>query len=231
MNIALITAGGKGTRFNDQIPKQFLEINGKPLIIYTLEKFQNNTNIDYIIVSCLKGWDKRLVEWKEKYNISKLKWITQNGSTQPESIRNCINVLKNNISEEDIVIIHVANRPLITDDIINNSIKVCKSLGNAVTSVQCPEVLITRDTNRIINRNNILKIQTPQTFKMNDLIDVYCNSNITKIDNVATTCDLMIKLNRKVNFIEGSHLNIKITYPEDIIMFESLLESSKNKIR
>lgn len=224
MVVALITAGGKGTRFKSDIPKQFSEINNKPLLIYTLEKFQNNSNVDYIIVACLDEWKNYLLELKDKYNITKLKWIASNGNTQPESINNCIEVLSKNIDDEDIVMIHAGNRPLVTDEIINSSIESCEKNGHAITSIPCPEVLITKDTQNIIKRENILRVQTPQTFKLKYLIEYYNKALENNIVDIATTCDLMIKLGEKVNFIDGSQLNIKITYPEDIIMFRALLK-------
>lgn len=227
MVVALITAGGKGTRSKLNIPKQFVEINGKPLIIYTLEKFQNNKNIDKIIVSCLKDWKDYLISLKEKYNISKLEWIAKNGNSQPESINNCLDLLKNKINKNDIIVIHAGNRPLVTNEIIDNSINTCREVGNAITSISCPEVLISKDKHEIIQRENIYRMQTPQTFKYEDLLDTYKKACEMNIKDIATTCDLMIRLGKKVNFIDGSQLNIKITYPEDIIIFKGLLEYEK----
>lgn len=227
MVVALITAGGIGSRFHSDIPKQFVEINGKPLIIYTLEKFQKNKNIDKIIVSCLNGWEDFLNKLKEKYNISKLEWIAMNGTTQPESIRNCVNLLRNKISINDIIVIHAGNRPLVCDKLINNSIIECKKNGNSVTFIPCPELLISRANNNIIKRDNVIRVQTPQTFRLASLIECYDLANKKGIKDMATTCDLMIKLGKKINFIDGSQLNIKITYPEDLVIFKALLNNDK----
>ena len=226
MVVALVTAGGVGSRFNSQIPKQFLCINDKPILVYTLEKMEKNRNIDKIIVACLDGWEDYLYELKEKYNITKLNWVAKNGKTQPESIRNCINILKSDIDDDDIVLIHAGNRPLVTDDIINNSIKTCEKLGNAVAAIKCPEVLVDVVNNTIVERKNVLRVQTPQTFKFRNLKRFY--ENLSAFLDVATTCDLAIRLGEKVNFIDGSANNMKITYKEDIRIFEALLDINKN---
>lgn len=222
MVVALITAGGVGKRFGGDIPKQFLSIGDKPILVYTLEKFQNNDNIDGIIVACLDGWQDYLIELKEKYSISKLKWLAVNGNTQPASISNCVDVLKDQISSDDIVVIHAGNRPLVTDNIINNSIEICKKNGNAVAAIKCPEVIVDVVNNSIIDRNNVLRIQTPQTFKFGDLKRFY--KELNTFDNIATTCDLAIRLGEKINYIDGSSTNIKITYKDDIVFFESLMK-------
>lgn len=221
MVIALITAGGVGKRFGSQTPKQFLTVNDKPILAYTLEKFQQNKNIDSIIVACLDGWQEYLMEFKQKYGITKLKWLATNGDTQPMSINNCIDVLNNKIKDSDIVIIHAGNRPLVTDSIINNSIETCKKMGNAVTAINCPEVIVDTLNNDIIERKNVLRLQTPQTFVYKDLKKFY--KKINEFDNVSTTCDLAIRLGEKINYIEGSSINMKITYKEDIKLFKLLL--------
>lgn len=225
MVVALITAGGVGKRFGSDVPKQFLCVDNKPILVYTLEKFQNNDNIDAIIVACLDGWQEYLIELKQKYSITKLRWSVVNGETQPMSISNCVDVLSEKIDDDDIVVIHAGNRPLVTDSIINNSIEICRKKGNAVAAIKCPEVIVDVVKNSIIERKNVLRLQTPQTFKFVDLKKFY--RTIYEFDDVSTTCDLAIRLGEKINYIDGSSMNMKITYREDIQLFESLLDVNK----
>ena len=229
MVVALVTAGGVGKRFGGAIPKQFLSIDDKPILVYTLEKFQKNDKIDSIIVACLDGWQGYLIELKEKYSISKLKWLAVNGDTQPASISNCVDVLEDKISDDDIVLIHAGNRPLVSDYIIDNSIETCRKCGNCVTAIKCPEVLVDVVNETIIERNNVLRIQTPQTFKYGDLKKFY--KQLCNFDNVATTCDLAIRLGEKINYIDGSSTNIKITYKDDIIIFKALFMENGSNVK
>lgn len=224
MIIALVTAGGIGKRIQTAIPKQFIKIKNKPLLIYTLEKFQYNENIDSIIVACLEEWIDHLEKLLLEYNITKVKWIVKNGRTQPESIKNCINKLEKVCKKDDIIVIHAGNRPLINDEIINMTIIECKETGSGISAVSCPEVLINKDTNEIIDRESTLKIQTPQTFLYSKLKENYDKLGNFDVNEISTTSDLMIKCNEKVSFVEGSHLNFKITYPEDLKLFECLLK-------
>ena len=133
MNIGLVIAGGVGARMNNTTPKQFIAVKGKPIIIYTLEAFQKNSSIDYIAVVCLKGWEDILRKYAQQYNITKLKWITPGGSTGMESLRNGMNLLRENCSEDDIIIIHDAVRPLLSDDIINANIAGVVEFGTVAT--------------------------------------------------------------------------------------------------
>lgn len=222
MVVALITAGGTGTRMSSSIPKQFIKVNNKPIIIHTLEKFEENNNIDMIIIACLESWISSLKKMLKSYNITKVKYIVKNGNTQPESIKNCIKKLETTCKDNDIIVIHVANRPMINNDIIDNSINSCKVNGSGIAAISCPEVVINKYTKEIIDRQSILRIQTPQTFFYKDIYQSCEEAAKLGIVDFSTICDLMIMLKREVSFIEGSHLNIKITYPEDIKLFDSL---------
>lgn len=227
MVIALITAGGKGTRLKSDIPKQFLEINDKPLLIYTLEKFQQNCRIDAIIISCLSGWEEQLKKKIKEYRISKVKWIVKNGDSQVESINNCLNLLKKKGNKNDIIVIHAGNRPLVSEELINKSIDECILNDNAIAAISCPEVLVSKKDYKVYERKEFYRVQTPQTLKLNKLIKIYNELNNKELNDVATTCDLMIRTGEKVNFIDGSHMNIKITYPEDMKIFEAVIKNLK----
>ena len=142
MNIALITAAGIGSRFKSEVPKQFIEVYDKPIIIYTLEKFQNNENIDAIIVACLNEWEEKLREYAQKYNITKLKWIVEGGNTVVDSIYNCVVELKKHCKADDVIIQHSGDRCLVSDLIINDSIEIYNKFGNAIASVPGVEYML-----------------------------------------------------------------------------------------
>lgn len=223
MVYAVITLGGIGTRFKSNVPKQFIEVEDKPISIYTLEKFQNNENIDKIIVACLKGYEKKVEEYKKKYNLTKLEYIVTGGKTQPESISNCIDRLKNVANSDDIIIVHAGNRPLVEKRIITESINICKEKRNAVSYIECPEVVVTKDSNKIIERTNIMRLQTPQTFIYNDIKEAYEYAKKINFENIDTTADLMLKINKKLNFFRGSEYNFKITFNDDLEIFKNLI--------
>ena len=142
MNIGLIIAGGVGARMNSTIPKQFMIVKGKPIIVYTLEAFQRNEQIDAIAVVCLNGWEDILYKYIEKYALTKVKWVTQGGKTGMESLRNGMNLLRKECEQSDIIVIHDAVRPLITDDIINANIAGVIEKGTAITCVPATEALL-----------------------------------------------------------------------------------------
>lgn len=223
MVYAVITLGGIGSRFKSSVPKQFIEVEDKPISMYTLEKFQNNENIDKIVVACLKGYEEKIEEYKKKYNLTKLEYIVQGGRTQPESISNCIDRLENVASSEDIILVHAGNRPLVEKRIISESINICKEKGNAISYIECPEVVITKDNNEIIERTNIMRLQTPQTFMYRDIKEAYEYAKKVDFENIDTTADLMLRIDKKLNFFRGSEYNFKITFNDDLEIFKNLI--------
>lgn len=231
MNIALITAGGVGSRMNQSVPKQFLTVYNKPIIIYTLEAFEQHPMIDAIIVSCLAGWEPILEAYAKQYNISKLKWIVNGGNNGQESIKNSIDLLKEEIPKDSIVIIHDGNRSLVSSDIISDSIVKCKEFGNGVAVVACPEVIVETTDNETSNkffiRENLRKTQTPHTFYLKDLIWAHDQAKEKNITSSAATCDLMITLGRTLYFSLGSEKNLKITTLDDIEIFKAIISSEK----
>lgn len=224
MVIAVITIGGIGSRFKSNIPKQFIEVADKPISVYTLEKFQKNSSIDKIIVACLSGFENKVLEYKEKYNLTKLEYIVQGGKTQPESISNCIDKLNGIVSDDDIIVVHAGNRPLVEHRIIDESISLCHNEGNAISYIDCPEVMVTKDSNEIIERTNVMRIQTPQTFKYKDVKEAYDYAKTINFRDIFTTADLMIKMGKKLNYFRGSEYNLKITFNDDLEIFKNLIE-------
>lgn len=232
MNIVLLTAAGSGTRTNQDIPKQFLHVNNKPIIIYTMEAFQKHPSIDSIITVGLQGWLEILWAYAKQFNISKLKWIVPGGITGQESIRNGLEELKLNCSGDDIVLVHDGNRPLVSQDVITNSLVKFKKYGCAVAAVPCIEAVFKSDdgvsSDLTIPREQLYRTQTPHVYKLSKLLWAHEQAKLKNITNTAATCSLMNALGESIYFSAGSEKNIKITTIEDIEIFKALL-SAKNE--
>lgn len=231
MNIALIIAGGTGNRMGQDIPKQFMHIEGCPVIIMTMQAFERHPNIDKIAVVCLSGWETVLRAYANQFNISKLEWIFEGGKTGQESIHNGIYGLKENgCKDNDIVLIHDGVRPLLSQDIISQNIAVCEKYGNAVTGIKCKEAVLESDdgfsTDVSIPRDKLVRTQTPQTFRLKDLIAAHEEAKEKGITNSVSTCTLMAELGgRKMFIVPGEEKNIKLTTVEDIEILKALINS------
>lgn len=233
MNIALLTAGGVGSRMHQDIPKQFLHVRNKPILIYTLEAFQTHPSIDVIIAVGLEGWIDIIWAYARQYNITKLKYVVAGGETGQDSILNGILELKKYYADSDIVLIHDGNRPLISQDIISNNLAVQKKYGSAVAAIPCMEAVfesddkISSETN--ILRDKLLRTQTPHAYTLQKLVWVHEERIQRNITHAVATCDLMCFLGEKVYFSQGSEKNIKITTVDDIEIFTALLNTSKEQ--
>lgn len=234
MNIALIIAGGTGNRMNQDIPKQFINVYDKPVIIYTLEGFQNHPEIDSIEVVCLEGWHDILKAYAKQFNITKLKWIISGGSTGQESIRNGVDNLKEYCKEDDIIIIHDGIRPLVDDTVLSDVIVKCKQYGNAVTSLPYNEQIfkIKDDvsTCEYIPRESLRRVSTPQAYNYGKLSWAYDKAFAEKIGIYGSsyTNTMMVDLGETLYFAAGSDKNIKLTTKDDLEMFKAYLKSEKD---
>ena len=231
MNIALIIAGGSGKRMGQDIPKQFLNVGEKPIIVYTLEAFQNHPSIDGIVVVCIKGWENILSSYAKQFNITKLVSIVEGGDCGQSSIKNGLDEVKRNFSEDDIVLIHDAIRPMVSDDIITDNIAKCNLYGNATTVVPCTTVVLSKTTddysNEVVDRDKIYLTQTPQAFVLKDILSAHEEAKQKGITNSVASCTLYSELGRKVYYSVGSETNIKLTRPADIDIFKALLNIKK----
>lgn len=229
MNIALIIAGGSGKRMGQDIPKQFIQINGKPVIIYTLEAFQDSPNIDAIEVVCIQGWEEILEGYVKQYKISKLKWVVNGGKTVQESIRNGVFNLKDKCDDDDTIIIHDSIRPLIDQDVISDVLVKCSKYGNAISSLPYYEQIFYKEdelcTKKYIQRDKIRRLQTPQAYKMNKLYSAYTKAFEMNIGTAQTsyTNTMMVDLGETLYFAAGSEKNIKLTTADDLDIFKALL--------
>lgn len=233
MNVAILTAGGIGSRTHQDIPKQFLNVNNKPIIIYTLEAFQNHPNIDEICVVILEGWEQILWAYAKQFNITKLKYVVVGGQTGQESIFNGLSAIKENHGDNDVVIIHDGNRPVIESDIITDNIVKQRRYGSAVASIPCTEVVFVSenktDSDKSIPRENLQRTQTPHSYYLGDLWNAHMSAKKMGIVNMAASCSLMEKLGKKTYFSKGSEKNIKITTVEDIEIFKALLMAKRDE--
>ena len=226
MNIEVILAGGVGSRVGKNIPKQFIEICGKPILAYTVEKFQNHPDIDAIEIVCIKSYLSYMEEMKEKYNLTKLRWIAEGGSSFQESVMNGINHLKGKIAEDDIVLVHFGASPFVNDKIISDAVRVCKEKGNAISTTPFYLLSGIKDdetkSSTWIDRDTIACMNSPHAFRYSFIYDLYKEAVETgAIDKVEPhTTTLMQYMGKTVYFSYGTQTNIKITTEEDLDLFE-----------
>lgn len=236
MNIALLIAGGSGNRMGQDIPKQFMHVDGAPIIIHTMTCFQHHPDIDAISVVCLKGWETVLQSYANQFNITKLKWIFPGGNSGMESIHNGIYGLREaGCDDEDLVLIHDSVRPLLSQEIISSNIAICKAYGYAITGIQCREAILESDdgftTTTSIPRDRLIRTQTPQTFRLGNIIKAHEEAKAKGITNSVASCTLIAELgsDRVMHIVPGSEKNIKITTVEDLEMIKALMHTSKDE--
>ena len=235
MNIALIIAGGSGNRMGQDIPKQFMYVENAPIIIHTLQCFQKHPDIGTIAVVCLTGWETVLQSYANQFNITKLKHIFPGGNSGMESIHNGIYGLKEvGYADDDLVLIHDAVRPLLSQDIISSNIAICKAYGYAITGIKCREAILeSKDgfsSNTSIPRDMLIRTQTPQTFRLKNIIEAHEEAAAKGITDSVASCTLCAELgNREMHIVPGSEKNIKVTTVEDLDMLKALMQTSKEQ--
>lgn len=232
MNIALLIAGGSGMRMQQDIPKQFLTVNEKPVLIYTLEAFEKHPEIDRIAVVCIEGWENVLWAYAKQFNIHKLMHVIPGGKNGQDSIRNGVYELEKHYGRDDIVLIHDAIRPMVSAEIISNCIVVTKRYGNATTVIPCAEAMMETDEGIVSSgsypREHLKRTQTPQGFHIGQICDLHRKALENGITNSIASCTLMIEMGEQVYFSSGSEKNIKLTTVEDIEIFRALLMAKKS---
>lgn len=234
MNIALIIAGGKGNRMGQDIPKQFINVYDKPVIIYTLESFQKHPQIDMIEVVCVDGWHDVLWAYAKQFNINKLKYIVSGGASSQESIRNGIYFLEGKVENEDVVIIHDGIRPLVEPSVLSDVISKCNKYGNAVTSLPYNEQIFVIDdeisTVEYIPRETIRRVSTPQAYKFGLLNEKYHEAFERQVGIAGShyTNTMMVELGIRLYFAAGSDKNIKLTTKDDLELFKAYLKEEKD---
>lgn len=229
MNVAIIIAGGVGSRMGQEIPKQFINVGEKPVIVYTLEAFQEHPLVDAIEVVCLAGWEQVLRAYARQYKIDKLKWVVKGGASGQESIRNGVYNFEGVLAEDDICIVHDGVRPMLDPEVITDVVCVAKERGNAVTSMPYNEQIFLVDkkdsatTTQYIPRETLRRVSTPQAYRFG-LLDSKYHEAFEKgvgIDGSNYTNTMMVQLGVRLNFAAGSDRNIKLTTPENLVFFRA----------
>ncbi len=231
-NIALIIAGGSGNRMNQDIPKQFLTVNERPVIVYTMEAFEKHPEIDSIAVVCIEGWEQVLWAYAKQFNINKLKFIVPGGKNGQASIRNGIFELEKYFDPEDIILIHDAIRPMVSAEVISDNIRVAREYGNAVAVIPCAEAMMQTEDGTVsigsYPRDRLKRTQTPQAFHLGDLCNLHRKALEAGNTNSIASCTLVIEMGGQVFFSAGSEKNIKLTTVEDIDIFKALLAAKRS---
>lgn len=236
MNIAIIIAGGTGNRMGQDIPKQFINVYDKPILIYTLEGFQRHPQIDAIEVVCIDGWHEVLWAYAHQFNITKLKWVISGGATGQESIRNGVFHLEGKVCDNDVIVIHDGIRPLVDDFVLTDVIQKAQKYGNAVTSLPYNEQMFivnsenAKTTNHYIPRETLRRVSTPQAYKFGKLDWAYHEAFEKGIGIYGSsyTNTMMVELGEFLHFAAGSDKNIKLTTKDDLEMFKGYLKMEKS---
>lgn len=234
MITAIIMAGGTGSRMKQDIPKQFINVYDKPVLIYTLEGFQRHPQIDAIGVVCIDGWHDVLWAYAKQFGITKLKWVISGGTTVQESIRNGVYKLEGSCSEDDIVVIHDGIRPLVDESVLTDVIQKCQVMGNAVSSLPYNEQIFVKDdeysTTKYIPRETLCRVSTPQAYHFVKLDRAYHEAFEKGIGIYGSsyTNTMMVELGERLYFAAGSDKNIKLTTKDDLEMFKAYLKQDKD---
>lgn len=235
MNIAVIIAGGSGKRTGQDIPKQFLTINDKPIIIYTLENFQNNSYIDDIIAVCIDGWQHVLEAYAKQFGITKLKQIVPGGESGQHSIMNGVEAAYGKYPDNSCVVIHDGIRPLVDEFVLNNVIETCHKYGNGVTSLPYNEqIFVVNDeisTVKYIPRETLRRVSTPQAYTLKKLHDSYKKALEIGVGFTASSYvnTMMVELGETLYFAKGSDKNIKLTTCDDLQIFMGYIQGGSKK--
>ena len=234
MNYALIIAGGSGNRMGQDIPKQFMHVDDCPIIVHTLLAFERHPDIHGIAVVCLDGWQTVLRSYANQFSVTKRKWIFKGGDSGMESIHNGIYGLREEGCQgEDLVLIHDAVRPLLSQDIISSNIAICQKYGYAITGIRCREAILESEdgfsTTKSIPRDKLIRTQTPQTFRLHNIIEAHEEAAVRGIENSVASCTLMAELGgREMHIVPGSEKNIKVTTVEDLEILKALMHTQKD---
>ncbi|MBR5129015.1 MAG: 2-C-methyl-D-erythritol 4-phosphate cytidylyltransferase [Firmicutes bacterium] len=229
-NIAIIFAGGSGARMGSGLPKQFIEVEGKPIIIHTLDIFEDHPMIDEIYIACKPDYIKTLEKMVKRNMITKVTRIVEGGVSGQDSIYNGICAAFEDNGPDNIVLIHDGVRPILSEDTITNNIISAKEKGSAITCTKFFETPIISTGGDIVedspDRESFYTAQAPQTFMLGDVLDAHKEIRKTnpRYEGVIDTCTLMRTLGKTVHIVEGNRGNIKVTTPEDLFMFKAMLE-------
>ena len=227
-NYVVLLAGGVGKRMGAGIPKQFIEVEGKPIIVHTAEKFQKNQNVEKMVAVCVPEWIEHLKNLIQQYHLTKIEWVIEGGITGHDSIRNGVFFLKDKIKPDDFIIVHDAVRPVLPQKVINEVLHVAHAKGNASSSIACyPPIVYTEDFESGItdvDREHVMLTASPQAYKYSLALKCYEQAENENLHNFTFTSSLLIHCGERVYFAKGITSNIKITTTEDLALFRALLK-------
>lgn len=227
MNYVILLAGGVGKRMGADMPKQFIKVEGKPIIVYSIENFQRNEQIEKIVVVCVKDWIDYVKELVKEYGLTKVEWIIEGGNTGHDSIKNGVFFLKDKVNPDDYIIVHDAVRPILPQKAINEVLRVAHEKGNASSSIVChPPIVYTEDGEsgvKDIDREHVMLTASPQAYEFSLALNCYEKAETENKNNLTFTSSLLIYYGERVYFAKGTTSNIKVTKKEDIALFEALL--------
>lgn len=233
-HIAVILAGGVGSRMGAALPKQFMIVKEYPIIIHTIMNFQKNDQIDGILIVCVKDWIGYLQNMVSEYQMTKVQWIIEGGDTVHDSTRNAVFFLRTVLEDEDYVIIHDAARPILPQAAISALLDTAHRAGNASLAIPCHETIIYTDDQisgiKQLDRNKTMRVQTPQAYCYSMLRELYEMAEKDNIHNVVYADLLAIHYGKRVFFSKGFTNNIKVTNQEDISLVSSLMEFSEEEL-
>lgn len=235
MNIAMIFAGGKGVRMGSGIPKQFLEIHGKPVLVHTLELFQEHDMIDKIYISVLEEYIPKTRKLVKRYDLDKVVSIIPGGATAQDSIYNVLKDAEKDNPGDSIVLLHDGVRPFVSYDTIRQNIEGVREHGNAITCTSCYETILLSESGEEVDsvpyRKNTFAAQAPQSFYLKDVIAAHDEIRKTNptYEDMVDNCTILKTLGKEVHMIPGNRGNIKVTTPEDVYMFRALLNYKENE--
>ena len=236
MNVALILAAGTGSRMgNADKPKQFLPIYGKPLMIHTIEAFEMHDDIEKIVVVTSEGYEDQVKVWCKQYDLGKVKAVVHGSDSRQGSVYNGLQAIKElGVNGDDIIVIHDAARPLISQNIITNNIEACKKYDAVDTVIKATDTIVASSDNERItnipNRSELYQGQTPQTFKFALISEAHEKAKSGQIPNVTDDTKLVISMGKDVHLVEGSKQNFKITTFDDLMMLKALLKIGKTEV-
>ena len=234
MNIAVIFAGGVGTRMKSHdIPKQFLKMHGKPIIIHTLELFEKHTQIDFLVVACVEEWISTLWDMVKNYHLNKVQMIVPGGTTGQLSIYNGLKAAESLAGDgKAAVLIHDGVRPLINEKVISDNIESVEIHGSAITSTPVKETLMVVNEDNSINyipsREHSRIAKAPQSFWLKDILETHEQALKDGLDNFIDSCTMMKYYGKSLYLVDGPNENIKITTPDDFFMMRALIDAKED---
>lgn len=235
MNIAIIFASGSGVRMGAGVPKQFLEVNGKPILVHTLQLFQYHEKIDKIYVSVLKDYIPYTQSLAEEYHLTKIAGIMAGGETAQDSIYIALKKAQEENDGNSIVLIHDGVRPFVSYNVISDNIESVEKHGNGITCTSCYETILVSKTGQTVEyvpyRKETYAAQAPQSFYLKDIIEIHDKIRATesKYTDMVDACTMCAKLDIPVHMVPGNRGNIKVTTPEDVYSFRALLQYRENE--